>query len=377
MFIHNVCRSFAALAALVIPVSIAATATTSSAEEAQPLSAEIQEATAEYGMYAVFHTSMGDIVCRLHFDKVPVTVGNFVALAEGTKEWTDPNTHETTTRPLYDGTKFHRIIKDFMIQGGDPLGTGMGGPGYKFMDEFDPSLRHDGPGVLSMANSGPGTNGSQFFITHKAAPWLDDKHTIFGRVVYGQDVVNDMAKVEMTGPQKSTPVKDILLEHVSIIRRGAAAEAFDANAAFAEAEEIARKKAEADRKAAAKFAESLASDMENAITTDSGLQYVVKKEGTGAQPKKGDTIVAHYTGYLTNGKKFDSSVDRGQPFRVPIGVNRVIKGWDEAFLEMKEGEQRRLIIPPELGYGARGAGGVIPPNATLVFDVELLEVVPQ
>jgi peptidyl-prolyl cis-trans isomerase A (cyclophilin A) len=383
MFNHYACRLLVALTLLAAVSSLAASVTTSSAEEAYPLSEEIQGATAADGMYAVFHTSMGDIACRLFFDRVPITVGNFVALAEGAKEWTDPVARETTSRPLYDGTKFHRVMKDFMIQGGDPMGTGMGGPGYKFMDEFDPVLRHDGPGVLSMANSGPGTNGSQFFITHKATPWLDDKHSVFGRVVLGQNVVNSMAEVDMGGSQGTTPVKDILLEHVSIVRTGAAAEEFDADAAFEKAEEAAKAKAEADakaaeaqREAAEKFVASLAGDMENAITTESGLQYVVKQEGTGAKPKVGDTIVAHYTGYLPTGKKFDSSVDRGQPFRTPIGVSKVIKGWDEAFLAMKEGEKRLLIIPPDLGYGARGAGGVIPPNATLIFDVELIQVVP-
>jgi peptidylprolyl isomerase len=320
---------------------------------------------------------MGDVACQLFYKKVPVTVGNFVALADGTKEWTDPTTGEKTSRPLYDGTKFHRVIKDFMVQGGDPLGTGMGGPGYKFMDEFDPSLRLDGPGVLAMANAGPGTNGSQFFITHKATPWLNDKHTVFGHVVYGQDVVNAMGDVDMTGAQHSTPVKDIILKHVSIIRHGADAKAFDENAAFAKAEEIAKAKAAEAAKRAEEFKKSLDADLPNAVTTDDGLKYIVKKEGDGAQPKVGDTIVAHYTGYLMDGTKFDSSVDRGQPFRTPIGVNRVIKGWDEAFLGMKEGEKRRLIIPPDLGYGPQGAGGVIPPNATLVFDVELLQVIPK
>ena len=330
---------------------------------------------AEDGLYAVFRTSMGDVVARLHYDKVPVTVGNFVALAEGTREWTDPATREKTSRPLYSGTKFHRVIKDFMVQGGDPLGTGMGGPGYKFVDEFDPSLRHDGPGVLSMANSGPATNGSQFFITHKATPWLDDKHSVFGHVVSGQEIVDAMADVEMTGPQNSTPVEDIVLNEIVIVRRGADAEAFDANAAFARAEEVAAaKRAEEEELRKEKLLEVAPDGESDIVTTDSGLQYVVTQPGDGATPNKGDVVQAHYSGYLLDGTKFDSSVDRGQPFSTPIGVGRVIPGWDEAFLGMQVGEKRRLLIPPDLGYGARGAGGVIPPNAYLIFDVELLGI---
>lgn len=328
---------------------------------------------AEDGLFAVFHTSMGEITARLHFEKVPVTVGNFVGLAEGTKSWIDPRTSAPSDAPLYNGTKFHRVMADFMVQGGDPLGTGMGGPGYKFIDEFHPELRHDGPGVLSMANSGPATNGSQFFITHKATPWLDDKHSVFGQVVSGQEVVDAMAQVPMNG---TTPVEDIVLERVEIVRRGAAAKDFDAADAFARAEEIAAAKA-AEQAAlrVTKLVEKAPNGAESdIITTESGLSYVVVEPGDGATPEKGQTIVAHYTGYLLDGTKFDSSVDRGTPFETPIGVGRVIKGWDEAFLDMKVGEQRRLLIPPDLGYGARGAGGVIPPNAHLIFDVELIGV---
>jgi FKBP-type peptidyl-prolyl cis-trans isomerase len=332
---------------------------------------------AEDGLYAIFRTSMGDIVTRLHYDKVPVTVGNFVGLAEGTRTWTDPRTDEERTDPLYDGTIFHRVMPDFMIQGGDPLGSGTGGPGYRFMDEFDPSLRHDGPGVLSMANSGPSTNGSQFFITHKATPWLDDKHSVFGEVVAGQDVVDAIGNVETEG--QNTPVEPVTLETVEIVRKGSEAEAFDAEAAFARAAEIeAERAAEKERLLVEKLVEVAPSGSEDDIVTmENGLMYVVTEPGDGSRPARGDTISAHYTGYLLDGKKFDSSVDRGQPFEVPIGVGRVIRGWDEAFLTMEVGEKRRLVIPPALGYGARGAGGVIPPNAHLIFDVELLDVTPQ
>ena len=173
-------------------------------------------------LYATFDTSMGRMVAELYWDKVPVTVTNFVQLAEGTKEWTDPRSNQKTKKPLYNGTKFHRVIPDFMIQGGDPLGTGTGGPGYKFADEFHPELKHTGPGVLSMANSGRNTNGSQFFITEKATPWLDNRHTVFGKVIEGAELIPKITGVEKDpndrGRPPSRPAKDIILQKVTIGR---------------------------------------------------------------------------------------------------------------------------------------------------------------
>lgn len=165
-------------------------------------------------MYAVFETSMGNFKAQLFPDKAPKTVENFVGLAKGTKEWTDPKTGKKEKKPLYDGTIFHRVIKDFMIQGGDPLGNGTGGPGYQFADEFDPTLKHDKPGRLSMANAGPGTNGSQFFVTVVPTPWLDGKHTIFGEIVEGMDVVNKISTTKV-GPGDK-PVEKVVLKHVKI-----------------------------------------------------------------------------------------------------------------------------------------------------------------
>jgi peptidyl-prolyl cis-trans isomerase A (cyclophilin A) len=173
-------------------------------------------------LFATFKTSMGDIVVQLFVDEAPLTVKNFVELAEGKKEWLDPKTRQKTSRPLYDGTIFHRVIPDFMIQGGDPLGTGRGGPGYRFEDEFHPELRHDRPGRLSMANSGRNTNGSQFFITEKPTPHLDNRHSIFGQVTEGLDLVPKITRVEKktASPRDARPAQDIVLERV-VIGRGA------------------------------------------------------------------------------------------------------------------------------------------------------------
>jgi peptidyl-prolyl cis-trans isomerase A (cyclophilin A) len=168
-------------------------------------------------VYATFKTGMGDIVVELFEDKAPKTVANFIGLASGTKEWTDPKTGEKVKRPLYTGTIFHRVIPGFMIQGGDPLGNGTGGPGYRFEDEFHPDLKHNKSGILSMANAGPNTNGSQFFIIHKATPWLDGKHTVFGEVIKGQDVLDAIAKVGRDS--RDRPNQEIVIQQV-IISRG-------------------------------------------------------------------------------------------------------------------------------------------------------------
>lgn len=311
------------------------------------------------GLYAEFNTNKGVIICSLEFEKTPLTVANFVGLAEGTKNLGGGAGKDGAK--FYDGLTFHRVIPDFMIQGGCPLGTGTGGPGYTFPDEIDPSLTHSGPGILSMANSGPSTNGSQFFITHIATPWLDGKHTVFGHVVQGQDVVNKIAGND-------------LIESVTITRVGAAAQAFKTDqAAFEELlGSIDKRKKEQALKAMEATVNQIKEQWPDAITTPSGLKYVVVQEGTGdATPKVGDAITVHYTGKLLDGKKFDSSYDRGQPIDFPVGKGQVIQGWEEALLSMKKGEKRVLIIPSDLGYGPSGRGP-IPPNATMVFDVELI-----
>ena len=312
------------------------------------------------GLYANFRTAKGDILCRLEFKKTPLTVANFVGLAEGTKDL--GGGAKAKGDRFYDGLTFHRVIADFMIQGGCPLGTGTGGPGYTFPDEIDPSLTHSGPGILSMANAGPNTNGSQFFITHVPTPWLDGKHTVFGHVVTGQDVVNKIAGGDT-------------INSVEILRVGAEAEAFksDQQAFDNLLLGMEERQKEKERAAVEETAKIIRERWPEAITTPTGLKYVVTGKGSGEDfPKPGAMVKAHYTGKLLDGKKFDSSYDRGEPIRFPVGQGRVIKGWDEAFLSMTKGEKRTLIIPSDLGYGVHGRGP-IPPNATMVFDVELVD----
>jgi FKBP-type peptidyl-prolyl cis-trans isomerase len=306
------------------------------------------------GIYARFTTSKGQILVQLTHDKTPGTVGNFVALAEGNLE----NSAKPQGTPYYDGLKFHRVIADFMIQGGCPLGTGTGDPGYKFDDEFVSELKHDVPGVLSMANAGPGTNGSQFFITHTATPWLDGKHTVFGKVVEGQDVVDAIAQ-------------DDVIETLAIERVGDAAQNWNAVEAFRVFENARAKREEEAKKAAQEALDKLAAGFDQ---TDSGLRYKIIQKGSGAQAEKGKSVSVHYEGSLDNGQVFDSSYRRKDPITFTLGIGQVIQGWDEGIALLKVGDKARFVIPSYLGYGERGAGGVIPPNATLVFDVELVKV---
>lgn len=312
----------------------------------------------ENGIYAKISTPKGAITIKLEHEKTPMTVANFVGLAEGTLE----NTAAENGKPYYDGLTFHRVIADFMVQGGDPTGTGAGGPGYQFEDEIHPELTHSRPGTLSMANAGPGTNGSQFFITHGATTWLDGKHTVFGYVIEGQDVVDAIGQGDA-------------METVEILRVGDDAQAWNAGEIFttsrSKAEEAAKAAAEA---AAAAEADALKAYTEGAQQTESGLMYLMEEEGNGPKPTQGQDVKVHYELKLVNGTVVDSSFQRGQPIAIKIGVGQVIPGWDEGIMLLSEGSKATLVVPSDLGYGAAGAGGVIPPNATLIFKVELVKV---
>ncbi len=310
------------------------------------------------GIYAKFETSKGDIYASLEYKKTPMTVANFVGLAEGKIK----NKPKAEGVPFYDGLKFHRVIPNFMIQGGCPQGTGTGDPGYKFPDEFDSSLKHSGPGILSMANSGPASNGSQFFITHVKTDWLDGKHTVFGHVVEGQDVVDKIAGNDA-------------LNKLTILRKGAEAEAFDAAKVFEfeKANSGAKAEAKAKQEAAAMAAanEAALKRFENAKTTASGLKYIIENEGSGNSPKASDQVSVFYRGTFTNGIEFDGNM-AGKP--ISFGLSQVIPGWTEGLQLMKPKGKAVFYIPYALAYGAQGYPGVIPPKSDLIFEVELLSV---
>lgn len=319
----------------------------------------------EDGIYAKFNTNKGIIICVLEYKKTPMTVGNFVALAEGTM----PNNAKLKGTPFYDGLKFHRVIPNFMVQGGDPQGNGQGGPGYKFADEIVADLKHTGPGILSMANAGPGTNGSQFFITHVATDWLNGKHTVFGHVVEGMDVVNKIAQGD-------------LIEKLEIVRVGDDAKKWDSMLAFNGKQKEEKEMAVRAELASAKLLEEYKS---KATTTKSGLMYIMETEGAGAKPAIGDTVKVNYAGYFLDGKLFDTSIKEVavknnafnaqrpyEPIEVTYGPNgQVIQGWREGLQLLKVGGKVKLIIPYTLAYGEADYGP-IPGKSTLVFDVELV-----
>ena len=325
------------------------------------------------GLYADIQTQKGDILVQLEYEKAPITVANFVSLAEGTNDFVS---EKFKGKKFYDSLTFHRVVKDFVIQGGDPLATGTGGPGYKFKDEFDPTLKHDGPGILSMANGGPNANGSQFFVTHKETPWLDGKHSVFGHVIQGQSVVDSIAQGDA-------------MKTIEIIRIGSSAKQFDAPQVMSDYFEEEAKAEEA----LANMKEELVSEFEGqkseAKELPSGLKYFVLKKGDGPKPRTGSMVMVEYAGFLANGDLFDTSVleiaeklkavnqrklQAGQYQAVPMEYGpeaRLITGFKEGLQLMNVGDKLRLFIPSHLGYGERGIPGVIPGNSDLVFDIEI------
>ena len=334
--------------------------------ETQSIATGIPAFKANQDMIAVISTSKGVMKVGLEFVRTPMTVANFVALAEGQM----PNKSKPLGQPYYDGLKFHRVVDNFMIQGGCPAGNGTGNPGYTFPDEFHEELGHDGPGILSMANSGKNTNGSQFFITHMKTEWLNGVHTIFGRIIEGQDVVN-----------KITP--NDIIDSIRIVRNTSEAQNFDALKTFNAQKDIVNQKALAELKM--KYEHHLSSPMykafedyvkkmyPNAVKTSSGLYYVKTSTTEEEQAVAGRVVKVHYKGMLTSGKVFDESYSRKEPIQFPLGAGNVIPGWDEGIALLRKGEKAVLIIPSFLGYGEKGVQGAIGPNEPLVFEVHLVD----
>lgn len=308
------------------------------------------------GLYAKIDTAKGSVTIALAYDKAPLAVANFVGLAEGTLA-------SYQGRRFYDGLAFHRVEEGFVIQGGDPAGDGSGDPGYNFPDEFDPSLRHDAPGVVAMANHGADTNGSQFYITLAAAPALDDSYTVFGHVVEGMDVVQKIAAGDV-------------MTKVTILRVGDEAKAFQTdqeawNRYYGPAAEGSKARVRATRKL---VVDRILAKWPGLEQRPTGIMTKTLKEGAGPVITRGSLVKVAYKGMLPDGRVFDQSILHGEPFEFELGTGQVIIGWDLVIMEMKKGEKRVVAIPPEYAYGTMGVAGVIPPNSYLVFELEVTDV---
>jgi peptidyl-prolyl cis-trans isomerase A (cyclophilin A) len=358
------------------------------------------------GLYAEFVTNKGTMVAKLTFEKTPVTVANFVALAEGNHPMADST---FKGKKFYNGLIFHRVIDKFMIQGGDPTGTGSGSPGYKFGDEFDETLKHDKPGILSMANSGPATNGSQFFITETPRPNLDNRHSVFGELVLGLEIQDTISNVKTAARNK--PVEDVIIEELNIIRQGFAARKFDAVKVWEtelpkleerkkQREEEARKKAEEAQKIKVEKTEAASAEIlpiitdykSKAKTLASGLMihYIIK--GNGVKPNQGQSVKINYEGYFTDGRLFDSNrkeleekygmynprkEEGGYYGPMPMKISPdalMIAGFKEGAAAMRVGDKAYLYIPSHLAYGENGRGQ-IQPDTDLIFIIEMIEIV--
>ncbi|TNJ46130.1 peptidylprolyl isomerase [Tamlana fucoidanivorans] len=345
----------------------------------------------EDGLYAEFITNKGTMVAKLEQNKTPITVANFVSLAEGTNTLVKK---EYKNKKYYNGTIFHRVIDEFMIQGGDPTGTGKGNPGYKFKDEIHPSLKHDKPGILSMANSGPNSNGSQFFITEVPKPHLDNSYSIFGELVIGQDVQDSISNVKTDDRDK--PIDDVVLVELNIIRKGKAAKNFNANSIFVAhfAEEERLEKEQAAKAQAIITASKTKFDKQKAQASslESGLQYYISKKGNGEKLPPDATVLVHYAVYFDNGKLLETSkleiaevldavnekrkaANRYQPITADIGPNAgMIPGFKEGLQQLHVGDQATLFIPYHLAYGESGTRG-IPGKTNIIFEVDILKLI--
>jgi len=342
----------------------------------------------EDGVYAEFITNQGTFVAKLYNEETPLTVSNFVELAEGNNEMVDS---AYKGKKYFNGLIFHRVIKDFMIQGGDPLGTGSGNPGYKFPDEFNDTLTHTGKGILSMANSGQNTNGSQFFITLKETPWLDGKHTVFGEIVIGQEIVDSIGTVKTSKPGDK-PVDSIVMNEVNIINVGMV----NVPSFTSEMEKIEKEKADLMKrveKVATETAIDMTTKMENAEVLPSGLKILFTEKGDGEKPAEGSKILMNYAGYLSNGVMFDTNnifvAKKYEPYDfkrdaaggyTPVEAEysteaRLIQGFREGLLNMSVGDKVIIFIPSHLGYGERGYPPIIPSNSDLFFELELVDIV--
>ena len=330
------------------------------------------------GLYADLETSKGNIILELYYEQAPTTVSNFVALAEGNHPVVDDQ-HEG--KRYYDGLKFHRVIENFMIQGGDPTGTGSGSPGYNFKDEFVDELKHDSAGILSMANAGPGTNGSQFFITHKETPWLDGAHTVFGKVLEGQDIVD---KIEQG---------DSILT-VEIIRDGSGAKRFNASKVFTnhfKEEEKRKKEAEKQLLKLKEDVSTIHSKLKNDATeTETGLKYFINEKGEGDKVDENKVVLTHYAVYFEDGNLLDTSIlkvaekynmvdkRRAQaggysPIEAKVGPkDMMIQGFKEGLKLLNVGDKATLFLPYYLAYGETESRG-IPAKSNLIFEVEIVD----
>jgi peptidyl-prolyl cis-trans isomerase A (cyclophilin A) len=342
-------RALTALFILFICLNAFAQAGDAAAVKAASLTSRLPD-----GLYAVIDTPRGVIILELYYQKAPLAVASFVGLAEGK--------FQDSGKPYFDGLSFHRVEPNFVIQGGDPLGNGMGGPGYRFPNEIDPSLSFNSAGILAMANAGPDTNGSQFFITLDAAPRLNGGYTIFGRVASGMDSVRIIRKGE-------------LMTSVRIVRRGGAASAFSMDKAAFDAVILARQdKARQEARAVVDAQMTRVKARLGALSANAdGSLYKILKPGNGTKAAKGSAVSVLYTLSNADGAILDSSASRNnEPISFSLGQRQVVAGFDAAVAAMSYGEKRVIVLPPELAYGSAGAGNVIPPNAVLVFELELL-----